>query len=82
MSAQVFQLQKVNYRHIQDTMLMLPTAVREVDPDARPDMLRALNAITTAVTGANKHLYFAVAEVSGVTVGFIGGTLVPYRRAK
>jgi len=78
MDARIFQQQEVNYRHIQDTVLMMPAAVRAVDADAKPDVLKALNAITTAVTGANKNLFFAVAEVNGVTAGFIGGALANF----
>lgn len=74
MQAKVFQLQECNYRHIQDTIAMLPTAERESDPQAQPDIVKALHGITLAVTGASVA-YFAVAELHGVTIGFITGTL-------
>jgi hypothetical protein len=74
----IFSQQKCSYRHIQDTVAMLPTALREVDPQAKPDIVKALQAITMAVAGSNKNLFFAVAEVSGVTAGFICGVLSSY----
>lgn len=51
---------------------------RELDPNARPDTLRALSAITAAVTGANPQLFFAVAEVDGVIAGFLCGALANF----
>ncbi|MBB5448228.1 MULTISPECIES: hypothetical protein [unclassified Paraburkholderia] len=75
MNAKIYAQQDCNYRHITDTINMLAAAVHEVNPDAQPDPVKALQAITLAVTGARKDLYFAVAEVNGITAGFIGGAL-------
>jgi hypothetical protein len=41
--------QDCNYRHITDTINTLSGAVREVNPDAQPDPVKALQAITLAV---------------------------------
>jgi GNAT superfamily N-acetyltransferase len=73
MVVRVFAQGECNYRHLQDAIGMLPAATRELDANARPDTLRALSAMTAAVTGANPQLFFAVAEVDGVTAGFLGG---------
>lgn len=75
LTAKIYAQQDCNYRHITDTINMLSGAVREVNPDAQPDPIKALQAITMAVTGARKDLFFAVAEVNGITAGFIGGAL-------
>ncbi|WP_167357763.1 hypothetical protein [Caballeronia temeraria] len=78
MSTRIFQQQDVSYRHIHDTINMLSAAAREADPDAQPDAVKAVQAITAAVTGARKDIYFAVVEVNGITAGFIGGVLSPF----
>lgn len=75
MTTKIYAQQDCNYRHITDTINMLDGAVRDVSPDAQPDPIKALQAITTAVTGVRKDLFFAVAEVNGITAGFIGGVL-------
>lgn len=71
----IYAQQECNYRQVMDIMRMLPAACREVDAQAAPDTMRALNAITQAVTGALPHLYISVAEQDGQTIGFLGGIL-------
>lgn len=78
MDVKIFSQRECNYRQIQDTMTMLNIAVREVDASAQPDIARALHLITLAVTGTNKNLFFAIAEVDGVAAGFIAGSLMEF----
>ena len=78
MATEVFAQVECSYRHLRDAIAMLPTATRELNPQAQPDTLRALSAITSAVIGANPQLFFAVAEVDGVTAGFLAGALANF----
>lgn len=78
MTVQIFRQRECNYRHLQETIALLPAATRELDANAQPDTLRALNAMTAAVTGANPQLFFAVGEVDGMTAGFISGAVAPF----
>ncbi|WP_333679858.1 GNAT family N-acetyltransferase [Dyella sp.] len=78
MTIKIFTQTECNYRHIQEVIGMMPTATRELDTNAKPDTIRALSAITTAVTGANPNLFFAVAESDGVTTGFMVGAMANF----
>lgn len=66
---------RVSYAQVQDVARLLPDAVAETFDGVVPNVLKAVNGMTGAVTGVVPYAFFCVAEVNGETAGFLGGVL-------
>ncbi|MEB2499531.1 hypothetical protein [Burkholderia cenocepacia] len=65
----------VSYAQVQAVARLLPDAVAETFGNLPANVLKAVNGMTSAVTGVAPYAFFCVAEVDSQVVGFLGGVL-------